>query len=130
MIDLEEIRNIMVIKDSDIIVKSSFGHIIKNWFLLHEPESESLVVLFPGAAGICEDSPLLHYARKVALLSACDVLSIEYGYARTEYSNSRDFYDNILNETSEAINVCNPTKYRNIYFIKQKFWNVSCRRNY
>lgn len=109
-----------MIHESDVCVQSSFGHTIRNWLLAQEPQSDALAVLFPGSNGTC-DIPLLHYARKVALLSACDVLSLEYGYVRTEQSFSRELYSPILKESLQAVEACDLAKYRRIYFISKSF---------
>lgn len=109
-----------MIRGSDIVVASSFGHTISNSFLAQEPVSESLVVLFPGGGGTC-DIPLLHYARKVALQSSCDVLSLEYGYVRTVHPLSRELLPDIVRETVAAIGACDPAKYRQVYFISKSF---------
>ena len=107
-------------RESDIAVKASFGHTIRNWFLTQEPQAECLAVLFPGGDGIC-DVPLLHYARKVALQLGCDVLSLEYGYVRTEHSLSRDFLATIIQETGEAVRACQPGKYERVCYISKSF---------
>ena len=105
-------------RETDICVQSSFGHTIKNRLLAQEPRAEALAVLFPGGNGTC-DIPLLHYARKVALQAACDVLSIEYGYVRTEHSLSWEMHDALLQEARQAVEACDLPKYRRIYFISK-----------
>jgi len=110
-----------MITEREIIVKSSFGHSIKNYLLENEPGSDSLLVLFPGGAGICE-MPLLHYAREVALQLSCDVLNIEYGYVRTEQKMSLDeLFENIVDETIKALNECKLTEYRQLLFLSKSF---------
>jgi hypothetical protein len=47
-------------------------------FLTHSEGSKNIAIIFPGGDN-STDVPTLHYARKAALLSGCDVLSIEYG---------------------------------------------------
>ena len=103
-----------------IDIKSSFGHNIKNWLLRQEPESRSLVVLFPGSIG-AYFIPLLDYARNVALQRNCDVLNIEYGFTRTEHFLSYNFYDDIVRETQEAVTACDLARYERIYFISKSY---------
>lgn len=107
-----------MIKKSYITIKSSWGHEINHLFLSHEPKSESLVILFPGAGYSC-DKPLLHYARKVALLLGCDVLSLEYGYVKTNEGFKPEFIQPIIKETQEAIQECLAKQYKKIYFISK-----------
>jgi len=110
-----------MISENEISIKSSFGHSIKNCLLKNEPNSDSLLVLFPGGAGTCE-MPLLHYAREVALQLSCDVLNIEYGYVRTEQTMSLgELFYPIVDESIRAINACDPTSYRRLLFISKSF---------
>ena len=109
---------IELIKKSYITVKSCWGHEINHLLLSHEPKSDSLVILFPGAGYSC-DKPLLYYAREVTLLLGCDVLSLEYGYFKTNEGFKPEFIQLILMETQEAIQECLAKQYKKIYFISK-----------
>ncbi|MFL0270090.1 alpha/beta hydrolase [Candidatus Clostridium radicumherbarum] len=112
-----------MINKSVIKVKSSWGHEIENLYLTNSPKSDSLVVLFPGSGYIC-DKPLLYYARKATLLYGCDVLSLEYGYFRSNEEPSLDFKDRIVKESYEAVELCLSKSYENIYFISKSLGTV------
>ena len=112
-----------MIKKSYITVKSSWGHHISNLFLTQEPKSESIVILFPGGDYSC-DKPLLHYARKATLLSGCDVLSLEYGYFKTNNSFKGELFEQTLKEAKEAAELCLSNGYKNIYFISKSLGTV------
>jgi predicted alpha/beta-hydrolase family hydrolase len=112
-----------LINKSVIKVKSSWGHEINNLFLTHSPKANSIVVLFPGSDYSC-DKPILHYARKATLLSGCDVLSLEYGYFRSNEAPSPDFKDRIVKESYEAVKLCLSNSYENIYFISKSLGTV------
>lgn len=105
-----------MINKSVIKVKSSWGHEISNLYLMHSPKANSLVVLFPGSGYSC-DKPLLYYARKATLSYGCDVLSLEYGYFRSNEEPSLNFKDRIIKESHEAIKLCLSNSYENIYKI-------------
>ena len=108
-----------MINKSFIQVKSSWGQDIHNLFLTHSPKADSIVILFPGGDGSC-DKPILHYARKAALLSGCDVLSLEYGYFRTNNSFRSEFFEQTIKELNETINIClSNNLYKNVYFISK-----------
>lgn len=107
-----------MINKSYIKVKSSWGHDIYNLFLTQSPKSDSIVILFPGGDYSC-DKPLLHYARKATLLSGCDVLSLEYGYFKTNNSFKMEFFEQIIKETYEAIQTALSNSYKRIYFISK-----------
>ena len=107
-----------MISKSIIKVNSSFGHEINNLYLTHSPESKSIAVLFPGGDGTC-DKPVLHYARKAVLLSGCDVLSLEYGYVRTDKTYKKEFFEQTVKEVKEAIEKCLENSYEKIYFISK-----------
>lgn len=107
-----------MISKSFIQVNSSFGHAINNLFLTHSPKSKSIVILFPGGYGTC-DNPILYYARKATLLSGCDVLSLEYGYVRTNQTNKKEFFEQTVKEANEAIKKCLQNSYEKIYFISK-----------
>lgn len=107
-----------MINESYVKVKSFWGHNIENLLLTHSPKTDSLVVLFPGGDYSC-DRPLLHYARKAALLSGCDVLSLEYGYFKTDNSFKVEFLEDIIKESNEAVQLCLSNSYKNINFISK-----------
>lgn len=114
---------ILLINKSTIQIKSNFGHEINNLFLSHTPKSKSIVILFPGGEGNC-DKPLLHYARKATLLSGCDVLSLEYGYYRTNKDYNEEFFNQTVEEVKEAIHKCACRSYENIYFISKSLGTI------
>lgn len=107
-----------------IETKSSFGHMTRHLLLKHKEGSRKLVVLFPGGNGHC-DIPVLHYARKVTLEAGCDVLSLEYGYLRTEGGYDRKHFDVVLDECKEAIDSV-ITQYDDVYFIAKSFGTLVC----
>lgn len=107
-----------MINKSTIRVNSSFGHEINNLFLMQAPKSKSIVVLFPGGEGTC-DNPILHYARKATLLSGCDVLSLEYGYYKANKTFKSEIFRQTLEEVNAAIQQCLTNSYENIYFISK-----------
>lgn len=107
-----------MIKESFIKVKSSWGHDINNPFLTQTPKSDSIVVLFPGAGYSC-DRPLLHYARKATLLSGCDVLSLEYGYFKTNNSFRLEYIEQTIQEAYEAVQIALSNTYKRIFFISK-----------
>lgn len=107
-----------MVSKSIIKVSSAFGHEINNLYLTHSPKSKSIAVLFPGGNGTC-DNPVLHYARKAVLLSGCDVLSLEYGYVRTDKTYKTEFREQTVKEVNETIEKCLGNSYENIYFISK-----------
>lgn len=107
-----------MINKSLINVISTFGHEINNLFLVHTPKSKSIVILFPGGDGNC-DNPVLHYARKATLLSGSDVLSLEYGYYRANKTFKTELFDQTVEEVKEAVQKCLSCSYENIYFISK-----------
>jgi hypothetical protein len=107
-----------------IEIQSSFGHKITNLLLEHEKKSSKLVVIFPGGKGHC-DVPLLHYARKVTLESGCDVLSLEYGYLRTEGGFDQRYIEEVVKDCKETIK-CLIDKYDDVYFIAKSFGTLVC----
>lgn len=112
-----------MIKKSYITVNLSWGHHINNLLLTQEPKSDSIVILFPGGDYSC-DKPLLHYARKATLLSGCDVLSLEYGYFKTNNSFKGELFEQTLKEAKEAVEICLSNGYKNIYFISKSLCTV------
>ena len=103
-----------------VSVMSSFGHVINNLLISNDSKSDHLLALFPGAYNTCE-SPLLYYAREVALQAGCDVLNVEYGYRRAGVDFSGEMYAPALEETVEALRLCELEKYRRVSFISKSF---------
>ncbi|MCL2351323.1 MAG: hypothetical protein FWC55_02200 [Firmicutes bacterium] len=101
---------------SKINVLSSFGREANNLLVTHDSASERLVALFPGANNTCE-SPLLYYAREVALQAGCDVLSVEYGYSRAGLAFAGEMFAPSLEESVEALRLCRLEKYSRVSFI-------------
>jgi len=101
-------------------VKSSFGHDINNWLITNAPEADHLLAFFPGMMNTCE-SPLLYYAREVALQAGCDALCIEYGYGRACVNFSDEFFASTLDESAEALRLCKLEQYRRVSFISKSF---------
>ena len=107
-----------MINKSFIKVKTSWGHDVYNLFLTQAPRSDSIVILFPGAGYSCE-SPLLYYAREAALQAGCDVLSLEYGYFKTDNSFKLEYLEQIIQEAYEVIQTVLSNLYRRIFFISK-----------
>lgn len=107
-----------MINESFIKIKSSWGHDIYNHYLTHTPKSDSIVIIFPGAGYSC-DRPLLHYARKATLLSGCDVLSLEYGYFKTNNSFKIEYLEQTIQEAYKAVQVALSNSYKRIFFISK-----------
>lgn len=100
-----------------ILVEAHEGHDIHNEFYMQSDKEESLVVIFPGGNYNC-DRPLLHYARKAALIAGHDVLCISYGRKEPV----KGIVDSLEIETKEsfsAIKKCMTKNYKNIYFISK-----------
>lgn len=107
-----------------IETQSSFGHMTKHLLLQHAEGSKKLVVLFPGGNGHC-DVPVLHYARKVTLEAGCDVLSLEYGYLRTEGGFDKKYIEAVIRECANAIKSIFD-EYDDVYFIAKSFGTLVC----
>lgn len=108
-----------MIEVSDIVVKAYEGHDIHNEFYKQSGKDKSLAVIFPGGDGSC-DKPLLHYARKAALIAGHDVLCLSYGRKEPV----KGLVDSIEIETKEcydAIQKCLFHNYKEIYFISKSF---------
>lgn len=114
---------IKMINRSFIKVKSSFGYEIENLYFAHSSKANSIVIIFPGSDYSC-DKPVLHYARKAALLSGCDVLSLEYGSFNSSKETLDDFLDRIIKESYEAVQLCLANTYENIYFISKSLGTI------
>lgn len=112
-----------MVNKSYTTVKSTWGHNINNLYLTHNPKSDTIVILFPGADYSC-DKPLLHYARKVGLLSGCDVLCLEYGYFKTSNFYHPDYLERTLSEVKETIQLCLSNPYKHIYFISKSLGTI------
>ncbi len=92
-------------------------------FLKHNPDSMTLVVLFPGGDN-STDIPTLHYARKTTLLLGCDVLSLHYGaWDRNAGSSDEEAYKMQLQECYHAISQVSPFSYKKVFFISKSYGN-------
>lgn len=105
-----------MIEFSTIVVKAYEGHDIHNEFYRQTEGGDSLVVIFPGGNYSC-DRPLLHYARKAALLCGHDVLCISYG--RNKVNKEVPFLELEVKESFEAIKKCMTPNYKNIFFVSK-----------
>lgn len=115
-----------MIEVSKIVVKAYEGHDINNEFYRQSEKGESLVVIFPGGNYSC-DKPLLHYARKAALIEGHDVLCISYGRKEP----LKGVVDSLEFETKESFNAikeCTTKNYKNIYFISKSLGTVIAGR--
>jgi hypothetical protein len=108
-----------MIDKNEVTLNSSFGRVVNNMFLYHVEESKNIAILFPGADN-STDIPTLHYARKAALLSGCDVLSLEYGYAINYNTLSQpEIIDTVIDECYEVIKRCVKNEYERIFLISK-----------
>lgn len=90
-------------------------------FLKHRNHSNKLVIIFPGGDN-STDIPTLHYARKAALLTGCDVLSLKY--ASILDFNDLDNYKILIEGCFSAINKVNFRAYEKIFFISKSIGNL------
>jgi predicted alpha/beta-hydrolase family hydrolase len=108
-----------MINRNEIALNSSFGRIVSNMFLSHGEGSKNIAILFPGGDN-STDVPTLHYARKAALLSGCDVLSLEYGYTINYSTLSQpEIMDTVTGECYEVIKRCLKREYERIFLISK-----------
>lgn len=112
-----------VVNVSFIDVKSCFGHEIKNKYLVNEPPSSGLAVLFPGQNYSC-DRPLLYYAASVALQGGFDVLRLEYGYWAAGVKFTGEIYPRIIEETFEDVQKCLQKPYKDVFFISKSLGTI------
>jgi hypothetical protein len=91
-----------MIKREAISIKSKSGNIIDNMFLSHSEDIKNIAIIFPGGDN-STDIPILHYARKAALLCGCDVLSIKYGYNNFNEENNMNI---VIEECYNLITKC------------------------
>lgn len=69
--------------------------------------------------------PTLHYARKAALLSGCDVLSLTYGVPTSLLDFSEDnIYKTLIEECFLAISKVTVSAYEKIIFISKSIGNL------
>ncbi len=102
---------------SDVVVKAYEGHDIHSELYKQSEDTKSFVAIFPGGNYSC-DKPLLHYARKAALIAGHDVLCLSYGRKEP----IKGLVDSIEVETQEcydAIRKCVIDNYKEIYFISK-----------
>lgn len=103
---------------------SKLGTITNNLLLTHGESSKSLVVIFPGGDN-STDIPVLHYARKGALLTGCDVLSLEYGInIGLNTLDKAEIIETIIDEGYNVIQKCLEKDYEKIFFISKSIGNV------
>lgn len=103
-----------------IIYNSSEGNEVINDYYYDKDKnnSNSLVVLFPGVNYSCE-KPLLHYARKAAVIEGYDVLCVRYGYKLSKNDIGKEIIKTVSAEVFQAIKNCHNEKYNNLYFISK-----------
>ena len=105
-----------------IIYNSSEGNEIINDYYYNKDKnnsnSNSLVVLFPGVNYSCE-KPLLHYARKAAVIEGYDVLCVRYGYKLSKDDIGKEIIKTVSEEVFQAIKNCDNEKYNKLYFISK-----------
>ncbi len=107
-----------MIKQSFVEFESFYECQVRNSFLVHDMKSASIAVVFPGRGYTCE-MPLLYYASMAALSKGCDVLSLEYGFYKSNKKFAYDDFDKAAKEIAFIINKCNLDSYTNIYFISK-----------
>lgn len=81
-------------------------------------DSKGLVVLFPGVNYSC-DKPLLHYARKIAILNSFDVLCIEYSKKLTKHDVENGNLEFLQKEILMTLKEVKYKAYNKIYFISK-----------
>lgn len=108
-----------MVKRSGISLKSRFGLTVSNMLLTHEDGARNLAILFPGGDN-STDIPLLHYARKAALLCGCDVLSLEYGY-KIGYGTLKEpeIIEAVVDECFEVITRTSLDSYGQLFLISK-----------
>lgn len=113
-----------MIYKNQITIDSKLGTITNNLLLTHGESSKSLVVIFPGGDN-STDIPVLHYARKGALLTGCDVLSLEYGTnIGLATLDKSEIIKTIIDEGYNVIQKCLIKDYEKIFFISKSIGNV------
>lgn len=89
--------------------------------------SKKLAVFFPGFGYGC-DRPLLHYARKMASDSGCDILTIEYGNLETDKGNLSHSVGSCLNpafrKAKSQLEHALTYGYDELYFVSKSFGTV------
>ncbi|AGK97233.1 hypothetical protein [Clostridium pasteurianum] len=101
-----------------IVYNSSEGNEVINDYYYDKNDSNSLVVLFPGVNYSCE-KPLLHYARKAAVIEGYDVLCVRYGYKLSKDDIGKEIIKTIAEEVLQTIKNCDNKKYNKLYFISK-----------
>jgi hypothetical protein len=113
-----------MIKRDEINYNSSFGRVTNNMLLTHGEGSKNIAILFPGGDN-STDVPTLHYARKAALLSGCDVLCLEYGCSVGYNTLSQpEILNKVANECEGVIRQCIAKDYKKIFFISKSIGHV------
>ncbi len=85
---------------SFIEVESYAGTVLKQEF--SKQNSSTLVILLPGI-GYTIFGPLIYYSYSLAVELGYDVLTIEYGFQKTNQSFEQEHYSNIIDESKTAI---------------------------
>ena len=101
-----------------IIYNSSEGNKVVNDYYYDKDKNNSLVVLFPGVNYSCE-KPLLHYARKAAVIEEYDVLCTRYGYKLSKDDIGKEIIKTVSDEVFQVIKNCSNKKYNKVYFISK-----------
>jgi hypothetical protein len=112
-----------MIKRELINCNSSSGKVTSNTLLFHEKGSNNIAILFPGGDNLT-DVPTLHYARKAALLSGCDVLCLEYGYKIGGANSKPEIITAVVSECHNIILQCVKRGYETVFFISKSIGHV------
>lgn len=102
-----------MVNRGEIVNDSKSGIQTHNMLLTHHESSNNLAILFPGGDN-STDIPILHYARKVALLAGCDILSLQYGYNSL---NNNEIVNTVVEECYEIIQRAFSRDYARIFLI-------------
>ncbi len=106
-------------KITTVDVKSYAKTTLKHVFIIQE--SDILTVVLPGMMYSIW-GPSLYYATNLSLELGFDTLLVEYGYQKTNIDFKEENYEDILNETYEAIEkTLRPRKYKYIVIIGKSF---------
>ena len=86
-----------MISREQLIIKGHNGRTVKNKFLKHSDDVQSVALVFPGLA-YNTDMPLLHYTIETILGSGINVLTVDY-----DYSNIPEFLELQIRERSDWV---------------------------
>ncbi|WP_066496617.1 alpha/beta hydrolase [Abyssisolibacter fermentans] len=101
-------------KSKIIEIESYIGFNLKNELIMQS--GETLVIQLPGGKYTIM-APYMYYSYNIALEQGCDVLTIEYGFQRTNKPYCKDDLPNIVKECKEIINKALAIKkYKRIIF--------------